>query len=427
MKGNGVDADMGADREKPVFFYGWYIVVIGGLSLFFSGAGQTYSNAIFIDYYIEDFNWGRSLVSGIYSTATFLAGMLLYKVGASIDKYGTRKVSLTVSVMLALAAIWNSFVVAPWMLFIGFFLIRLLGQGSMTLVGNTLVPQWFIQKRGRALSLMMIGGFAGSTLFPPMVAWLIEGFGWEWAWRILGLMILVIFVPIVYFFMKDKPEDIGLLPDNRNSVDELSLAEPGKKAVSDISWTLQEAKKTRAFWLLLLCVGIPSMLNTGLTFHLISILGGSGLTPAQGAFILSLMAAVGFPVTMAAGFVLEKMRANVVFAFVFLGQVVFLTVLLFTDSLLMAIVFGVIWGMVGGVERIVISYIFPDYFGRGHIGSIKGIAQTMTVIGSAFGPLPFGFAFDLFGGYTEIILIMYLFPVLGLTASLLARKPVKQS
>ncbi|AOM83734.1 MFS transporter [Salisediminibacterium beveridgei] len=418
---------MTQQSDKPVFFYGWYIVMIGALSLFFSGAGQTYSNAIFIDYYIQDFNWGRSLVSGIYSAATFLAGMLLFKVGSSIDKFGTRKVSLTVSVLLAFAAIWNSFVIAPWMLFIGFFLIRLLGQGSMTLVANTLVPQWFIVKRGRALSLMMIGGFISSTAFPPMVAWLIEGFGWQTTWRVLGIMILVIFVPIVYFFMKDKPEDIGLLPDNKSSKDELETSTGKKKNVSDISWTLKEAKKTRQFWLLLVCVSIPSMLNTGLTFHLISMMGGSGLSPTQGAFILSLMAAVGFPVTMAAGFVLEKVRANYIFALVFVGQFVFLIILLLTDSFVMAIVFGVVWGLVGGIERIVISYIFPDYFGRQHIGSIKGIAQTMTVIGSAFGPLPFGFAYDYFGGYTEILLLMFIFPAFGIVASLLASKPKKNT
>ena len=55
------------------FYYGWVIVILAGLSHFFSGPGQTYSNAIFIDYYIEEFGWSRSTVSGIYSSATLLA------------------------------------------------------------------------------------------------------------------------------------------------------------------------------------------------------------------------------------------------------------------------------------------------------------------------------------------------------------------
>jgi MFS family permease len=128
------------NQSRPSFFYGWYIVFIGAMSLFFSGPGQTYSNAIFIDFYILDFNWERSLVTGIFSAATLTAGLLLFLIGHSIDRFGQRPVSLTVSILLAGACIWNSFVISPWMLFIGFFLIRLLGQGSMTLVPNTLIP-----------------------------------------------------------------------------------------------------------------------------------------------------------------------------------------------------------------------------------------------------------------------------------------------
>ncbi|WP_310793591.1 MFS transporter [Salipaludibacillus neizhouensis] len=389
----------------------------------FSGPGQTYSNAVFIDYYILDFGWERSLVSGIYSSATLAAGFLLFLVGSSIDRFGQRTVSLTVSILLAAACFWNSIVVNPWMLFIGFFLIRLLGQGSMTLVPNTLIPQWFIEKRGRAFSIMMLGGFLSSTLFPPFNAWLITSFGWETAWRILGVLILFLFVPVAYFFMKNKPEEIGLLPDNKKpSTDE---EEEKLKRDLDVSWTLKEAMRTKQFWLILLCVGIPSMVNTGLTFHLISILGGSGLSTTAAAFILSLMAMVGFPVTMMAGFVLEKVKVHYMFAFVFFGQFIFIITLYFTESFMMAVIFGLIWGFVGGMERIVISVIFPDYFGRRYIGSIKGVATTVTVCASAFGPLPFGIAYDLFGGYQEILLLTLIFPALGLTASLLSPKPHK--
>lgn len=409
-------------KNQPAIFYGWYIVIIAAMSLFFSGPGQTYSNAIFIDHYIADFGWERSLVSGIYSAATLTAGLLLFSVGSAIDRFGVRKVSLTVSIMLALATIWNSFVMTPMMLFFGFFMIRLFGQGSMTLVANTAVPQWFVEKRGRALSIMMIGGFLSSTLFPPMTAWFISLYGWEWAWRILGVMILVVFVPVVYFFMRDKPEDLGLRPDNREAETDLTRSSGVKR--EERAFTLREAARTRQFWLLLLCVGIPSMLNTGLTFHLVSILGYSGMSAPQAAFILSLMAAVGFPVTMAAGLVLERTRPQLMFAFVFIGQLLFIIVLLLTESFAVAIIFGLIWGFIGGVEKIVISYIFPDYFGRRHIGSIKSIATTVTVMGSAFGPLPFGIAYDYFGGYTEILLAMLLFPLIGIVASLASAKPI---
>lgn len=418
-----VVALMTNSQSQPGIFYGWYIVAIGALSLFFSGPGQTYSNAVFIDQYILDFGWERSLVSGIYSAATLAAGLLLFFVGSSIDKFGQRNVSLIVGILLAAACIWNSYVISPWMLFVGFFLIRLLGQGSMTLIPNTLIPQWFIKQRGRAFSFMMLGGFASSTLYPPLNAWLITEFGWEVTWRILGFAILFVFVPLVYFFLKNKPEDIGLMPDNAGNTRKIDASDVKKE---DVSWTLREACRTRQFWLLLLCVGIPAMINTGLTFHLVSIVSTSDLGIGTAAFILSMMALVGFPVTMLAGFLLEKVKVNYMFAMVFIFQFIFIIILYFTNSFALAVVFGLVWGFAGGLERICISMVFPDYFGRAHIGSIKSIATTVMVAGSAFGPLPFGIAFDYFGGYQEILLMSLLFPAFGVAACLLSPKPVKQ-
>lgn len=140
------------------FYYGWLIVFMGALGLFFSGPGQTYFISVFIDQYIQDFGWSRSLVSSTYSIATICAGLLLFLIGRSIDHFGYRTVSVITASLLAFACFWNGFMVNTIMLFIGIFLLRLLGQGSMALVHNSLVPQWFIKQRGRALSFLAIGG-----------------------------------------------------------------------------------------------------------------------------------------------------------------------------------------------------------------------------------------------------------------------------
>ncbi|WP_078543890.1 MFS transporter [Litchfieldia alkalitelluris] len=420
---------LSAKRQPMVtpFYYGWVIVTIAALGVFFSGPGQTYSISVFIDHYIKDFAWSRSLVSSIYSAATLLAGILMFFVGRFIDVHGQRKMAVVVGTVLAIACIWNSFVANAVMLFIGFFFIRLFGQGSMTLIPNTLVPQWFITKRGRALSFMAIGGFLSSAALPPLNAWMINLWGWEMTWRIWGILLLMIFVPLAYFFIRNKPEDIGLLPDGRKEV-----TSNQKSGLQDnpydqeVNWTLKEAMKTATFWLLLFCISIPSLVNTGLTFHLVSILGENNISPGFAALILSLMALVGFPVTLIAGFILEKIKVHYVLAAIFIGQIAFMLILMKTFSPAIAIFFGVFWGFIGGFERITLGIIWPNYFGRQHLGSIKGVAMTVTVIGSAFGPLPFGIAYDIFGGYNEILLIMLLLPALGVIAALFSKMPEKR-
>ncbi|MGG1688029.1 MFS transporter [Pseudalkalibacillus sp. NRS-1564] len=419
-------------QQNSSFFYGWYIVMAAAIGVFFSGPGQTYAVSVFIDYYIQDFGWGRSLVSGIYSSATLAAGLLLFVVGRLVDKHGQRRMMLIMGALLAVACFWNSFVIGPVMLFIGFFMLRLFGQGSMTLIPNTLVPQWFVVKRGRALSFMAIGGFLSSASFPPLNTWLITTFGWESAWRILGLALIVIFLPVVFFIVKNKPEDIGLLPDNAISKKRLAqrreekMEEEEQEEGFETNWTVKEAMRTRAFWFILFCVSIPALVNTGLTFHLFSILGEQGVPGSTAAIILSIMAIVGFPVTMASGFILERVNVHIVLGLSFIGQMVFILLLTQVHTYLLAIVFAVLWGMIGGIERITLNIIWPNYFGREHLGSIKGIATTTMVIGSAFGPLPFGIAFDVFGGYTEILLIILIFPILGTIAAFMSPPPSKQ-
>jgi len=417
-----------AAKKQPImtsFYYGWVIVGMAALGVFFSGPGQTYSNSIFIDYYIRDFGWSRSLVSSIYSIATLASGILMFFVGRYIDKYGQRKMAVIVGTALAIACFWNSMVINVVMLFIGFFAIRLFGQGSMSLIPNTLVPQWFITKRGRAMSYVAIGGFIGSAAFPPLNAWMIDAWGWQSTWRIWGILLLVIFVPLAFFLIRNKPEEIGLLPDNRKQPLVKSNIKETSDFVDEVSWTVKEAMKTRTFWLLLFCMAIPALVNTGLTFHLVSILGENNLSPKFAALILSLMAIIGFPVTLVAGYVLDKVKVNIVLACMFIGEILVIVVLLNVVNSPLAIIFGVIWGIMAGFERIVFGVIWPNYFGRKYIGSINGIAMTMGVIGSAFGPLPFGVSYDIFGGYTEILLIMMILPFLGSIAALLSKVPKK--
>ncbi|WP_461202817.1 MFS transporter [Anoxybacillus sp. TBDG-1] len=413
------------NKRKHVssIFYGWVIVWIGALGVFFSGPGQTYSNAVFIDEYIKEFGWSRSHISSLYSIATLLAGILMVFIGNLVDKLGQRLMTVIISIILGFSCLFNSFVVNSFMMFIGFFLIRLFGQGSMTLIPHTLVPQWFIQKRGRALSFMAVGGFLSSALFPVLNAWLIEMWNWQVAWRVWGIILLLFFTPLAFLFIRNRPEDMGFLPDGISKTKEFNHKE--KNLINEENWTLKEAMKTKSFWLILLCVGIPAMVNTGLTFHLLSIFGESGIAPQYAAIVLSLMAVVGFPISFISGFILEKVRVNIMLSIVFLGEIIILLLLLFTNSVPFAFLFGVMWGIVGGLERITLNIIWPDYFGRKYIGSINGVATMIMVIGSAFGPLPFGIGYDLFQGYHEILLITIAFPIFGFIASLLAKKPRK--
>ncbi|WP_067730852.1 MFS transporter [Oceanobacillus damuensis] len=409
------------------FYYGWVIVLIAGLGVFFSGPGQTYSNSAFIDQYINEFGWSRSQVSGLYSTATLIAGIAMIFIGRFIDRFGQRAMMVTIGTLFGIACLFNSIVSSMWMLMIGFFLIRLLGQGSMTLIPNTLVAQWFVKKRGVAFSIMTLGSFASAMSLPIINTWLINTWDWRFAWQFWGILLLFVFVPIAFFGVRNKPEDMGLSPDGPSTGKEtMKRSVPGMKLKeAEQDWTLQEAKKTKAFWAILVCVGIPAMVNTGITFHIISIFGSNGLSPEIAAMVLSLMAIVGIPMSFVSGYVTDKIQTNYLLLVIFLIEIILLLMLLVTSSFWLALLFGIVWGIANGLERISLNVIWPNYFGRKHIGSINGVGVTITVIGSSLGPLPFGIGYDLFHSYTPVLLATLVFPIIGVVCALIAKKPDK--
>lgn len=229
-------------------YYGWFILIIAGLGVFFSGPGQTYSNSQFIDEYIMEFGWSRSQVSSVYSIATLIAGFMMMFIGRFVDRFGQRFMMVLIGTLFLLACFYNSFISSIWMLAIGFFLVRILGQGSMSLIPNTLLAQWFIKKRGKAFGLLTLFSFASASIFPIVNTWIIQNWSWQAAWQFWGSALLILFVPIAFFGVVNRPENIGLEPDGfrakqRDSTGLLSAT--AKEAEKD--WTLKEAMKTRAF------------------------------------------------------------------------------------------------------------------------------------------------------------------------------------
>ncbi len=413
---------------KTKFFYGWVIVGLSALTLFLSGPGQTYSVSTFIDSFIKEFGWSRSLVSSMYSAGTLTAGLIMTAIGSFFDKHGHRKMTAIIAFFFGIVLISMSFVNHLALLFIGFFFIRLLGQGSLSLASSTLVPQWFLKKRGTALSIVSMGGALSAATVPLINTFIIYNFGWQNGWRFWGLVLISVMVPSALFFIRNKPEDIGLLPDNEDSKEDLENIKPSStfvKKISEVNFNAKQALKLKSFWIVLLCSMVPSALGTGMTFHMISIMGENGLSPAVAASVLSLMALIRLPVILVSGQAADRLPVKYLmsFSYVLLGLAMF--ILLRVDGVFLAMTYGVIRGTSMGIQAVTGGVVWPDYFGRKYLGSVRGVAMTGMVIGSAFGPLPFGFAYDIFGGYTEILIITLFIPIVSAIAMMFANKPTQ--
>ncbi len=410
---------------RTPFFYGWVILAVSALALFISGPGQTYSVSIFVDPIISDLGWSRTMVSGLYTAGSLTAGVAMILAGRLLDRYGARIMMTSVGVLFGFAALWMSSVDHPVKLYIGFAAIRTLGQGSLTLIPTTLIALWFIRRRGRATAIGGLGGAVSQAVFPPLIHTLITHTGWRNTWVLLAFIIWIVLLLPAAFLVRRSPESVGLLPD-RKSVQEQDQTESGKDSTDrETNLTLKEALRTRSFWLLLFAGSAQPLIVTALIFHQVSLFASKGLSSGVAASVFSIMAPMFILGNFGAGFLADKFPNRYLLA---AGQILLAAAMLSTfiiASVWQAFVYGAIIGLSSGFLMNVTAVIWPNYYGRLHLGSIRGAATSSMVAFAALGPLPFGFIFDLTNSYSQAILIFLALPISCSFAALLAYPPRK--
>jgi len=346
-------------------------------------------------------------------------------IGRLLDRYGARTMLLAVGVLFGLAALWMSVVDHPVKLYAGFAALRILGQGSLTLIPTTLIALWFVRLRGRAMAIGGIGMAASQAAFPIMIHTLITHTGWRNAWVILALVIWAALVPVV-LLVRRSPESVGLLPDGKSAQPKGQAVDIQASTVHEVNFSLSEALHTRAFWLLLFASSAFPLISTGLAFHQISLLTGKGIQTGVATAVFGIIGPSQLLGTFIAGFMADRFPNRYLLV---VGQVLLVVAMLWTfliTSSWQAFTYGAILGLSMGFIMNVSAVIWPNYYGRLHLGSIRGVSTASGVAFAALGPLPFGLVYDITGNYSLAILVLLALPVFCAVAALLALPPKKR-
>ncbi len=128
-----------------------------------------------------------------------------------------------------------------------------------------------------------------------------------------------------------------------------------------------------------------------------------------------------------AALIIDRFRSKYIITFTLLVITLDLIYFLTVQSTFAAVTFMLIYGLAINIQGITISVIWPRYFGRRYLGSIRGVATVFMVIGSALGPLPFGLSYDLTGSYQPVVIAMAVITTISLTMAIAIRKPTKQT
>ncbi|MPZ97972.1 MAG: MFS transporter [Dehalococcoidia bacterium] len=408
----------GMPQSRP--FYGWAIVAVGALVSFSSGPGQSFVFSVFIDEIIEDTALGRTAISLLYAVGTGVSAFMVFTVSRLADRYGARLTLIGAAVGLGLACFAMSWAQGALMVFLAFSALRALGQGSLTINSTLLAAQWFVRRRGRAVAIMGLGFPASVALLPPLSRLMIDNVGWREAYAALGVMVLVLVLPGAVFVVRNRPEDMGLYPDGADEP-------PEEERNLDLEPGLRDRRPVLTsprFWLLALPLSTPSLVVTALVFHQTAILGEQGLSPTVAASIFVPYAVASAGVSVVAGFAVDRVGPKLMFAASMLVLLGAMTLLLFMESVLVAVAYAVLVGSAGGISRIVQGVTWAHFYGRFGLGRIQGTAVMVSISASALGPLPLAWLQAQFDGFRPGVAVMMALPVVAIVAVLVARPPV---
>jgi MFS family permease len=411
----------GIVTRSPVF-YGWVVWLVAALGIIATAPGQNFTVSLFIDHFIRDFGLERTTVSGLFSLGTFLAALSMTLVGRQVDRLGNRVVGGIASAIFALVLMALSLIAGPFALLLGFFAIRLLGQGSMWLVSTTAIGEWFRTRRGRMMSLALVCFWLFQGVYVPWLEGMLNTYDWRHVWIVLGIGMGAIIMPITWLLMRDRPEDYGLHPDG-------GTAEAARIAdeLAGESWTLREAMTTPIFWVFAFARFIVPSFISGVIFHQVSIFGVLGYESSVAAQTYSLVALCTAIVAFGSGFLVDRLRPGLVLAIQASGAITALFMAMHMDQSWMLPIFAVGLGLTMGNGPVFDGTAWVNLYGRVHQGTIRGFISTMLVLGTSLGPVMYGLSYDLTGDYRVVLWAGIALLIVTLVLSVIARPPRSRS
>ena len=391
-----------AAPRPPRIFFGWYIVAAGAVANGVAVTLQGYANGVFFVPMSDELGWTRTEFALAVTAGAFVTSLTGAIFGGVIDRRGGRGLTLIGAVMATGSLLAIAEITELWQWYLlraGLLSVAVAFAG--TLVVHAVLSKWFERRRGRAIGIAALGLSTAGVITPSLLTPFVDAEGWRAGWQLLALVTIALFVPAAMLFRR-QPEDSGLLPDGR-----LPGAPPPRDRSGAVirearSLTRGEAVRTLSLWLLIVAFGLAGLSFLALGTLTIPILTDSGFDRTTAALMLSLFALPGLATRVGWGLAAERIHARYLAALAFLCLAIGVAVILPGTNTLNAplvavgfLIFGTgIAGMIPMQEL-----VWASFFGRMHIGAVRGVGMPLQVVIGAPGPVIVSAYFDRFGDY----------------------------
>lgn len=408
-------------------YYGWWIVAAAIVCQF---AFMSFSQAvvgIFMKPALNELGWpvwqftlGPSLAVGVGALSGVFAGPI-------VDKSGPRRLILLGAFVSAICfyALGRQ---SNLLVFLALYMLAgLIGWNLFgPLVVNSTLNKWFIRKRGWALAIGSIGISLAGMLTPITMTAIVDSVGWRDAYTVLAFFTLLLVIPMA-FVMRRSPEDHGLFPDGDVGA---AIARENTEAMPETpSLTRGQAIRTKGFWLLVFGFGFKQAALSSVFIHAIPFATDVGFSRSIAAIALTITGLGNLLSKAVWGYTLQRIDARKLAVSAFLLSSLGVAFMLVAapigqESILFVGFF--LYGLGFGGTIPLSEFLWAKYFGRAHIGAIRGISQPITLIAPTVGPVLIGLWYDYSNSYYPGFLTIVAVYLIGALLIWLSRAPSEE-
>jgi MFS family permease len=420
-----------SDTARPREFYGWKLLCVFWLIVFTNFAFPLYGASVVNTYMAADLHMDRAALGLAYGLFQWMVGLPAPLIAICINKKSVRFTMVMGCLTVAAGALLMAFVVrATWQVNLVFGLI--IGLGTLSggiLAAQAGISKWFVQGKARAITLVHTGGGMGGFVAAPILNRVIAHFHENWRagwWLIAGLSFFATL--LAAFFIKEKPSDLGQVPDGHSETDASDFSRP-KHAVYKTrdDWTFGEVFRTPAIWLLLFSIlgfstGFPLFLAHGVA-HLRDL----GYLPAQGAFSVSVMLLANLVGTLLFAAVADRIEPRFMWAAASALFGVGMILALHASGATGLYLYAICLGAGFGVSFSSMMALPANYFGVHAYAPVLGVIIAVGTTAGAAGATAAGYIFDTFGSYAPAFYVVSALSFVAAVLLLLARPPAHRA
>jgi sugar phosphate permease len=291
--------------------YAWVVVAVTFLTLL-TTAGIRSTPGILIVPLEHEFGWSRATISLAVSVNLLLYGLMGPFAAAFFDKIGVRRTMAIALTLLALGVSATTFMTKPWHMVLIWGVVVGCGAGMTAYsLSATVVSRWFRKSQGTVMGVLTASAATGQLLFLPILATLAHHHGWRTAaFTTAGAALVVL--PLVLIFMRNYPEDAGVLPFGAFGEDTAAASPKPTGSPFRIALAgLQRGIHSTDFWLLAASFFICGASTNGLIgTHLIPACVDHGIPEVRAAGMLAMMGILDLVGTTLSGWLSDRYNSR---------------------------------------------------------------------------------------------------------------------